>query len=228
MDLIVIQKPLDERLEYISDWIECDFKRVRLNSYSDLILQVNLEFCHDIDTKILDTLKIPARTPSGMWRSAVSDVMFPYVRIRIINQTAKKNETLCVILSGLSPLKKEIHSVKSESSPRISGKKPEDSPSSLSLDDDSKPKHRLFFGKKRPLSQSKQAPPVSILDQRLPPYIPQDCILIGGKMGKSTILAKGNPGEILRMGISGPEWHLVYPPVQLSEESKKQLNWVDQ
>lgn len=56
---------------------------------------------------------------------------------------------------------------------------------------------------------------VACLDHRLPQFLPVGAILVGDKQGRATVLPKGLPGDILKMGADGmPHWvsEFAYPP----------------
>jgi hypothetical protein len=249
MEILRLDKPLIENLEYVSEYIDVSkYKRLRLNSYGDTILQFILEFTYDPKGLIETPLKISGRSPSDLWRSEIYDVVFRYVRIRILNQSGKINRSLIAILCGCGLIKREnddilVNKEKNELKVEIKDEIREEakndkkieleklekiektcsSPlrsSYVTTDERVKEKnHRNFFLKKkeRPLS-------VGSLDPRLPGFISKNSILVGDKMGKITCLPAANIGDVLQIDSSGsPSWTMIYPPVILSDESKKKL-----
>jgi hypothetical protein len=208
-ELLKIETPLLDDLEYVSEYVKVDhWKRIRINSFSDVILQVNHEWIHSLDGTIDQPMKNTSRTPSHMWKSELHSVIFNYVRVRCINQSGKKNEKLVIILSGCGLTGyEEKESIPEKIEEKIEEKEEEKE----------EKKHRGFFRKKqeRPLSCGN--------DPRLPGFISKSSILCGSKMGKIQCLAPGNIGEILQMTELGPTWTLLYPPHKLSEESKKKM-----
>lgn len=214
MEVLSVVKPLGDNLEYVSDYVDVSqFKRVRMSSYSDTIVQLVLEWTYDLECTY-EPLKVSCRTPSTMWRSEVYDAPMSFVRVRVVNQSGKKNCELKVLIRGsgiisLPPKKAEVEL-------------PPPTPIAVVERASKSPFH--FRNKRLGSKTVAVGSSVSTRDYRLPEYVTRAAILIGGKNGKVELLPFGNPGEILQMTDEGPAWSLIYPPLLLSEESKNKLN----
>lgn len=171
-------------------------ERLRISIYTSTIIKVQLEWSHDGHRQGPISMY---RCGSCMWKFDMVDVIMPYLRIHIINESGKPCDDL--IVHTWSPnMKSEVEDLFKE----VDKPKPK------------KPLERLF--------PSKQHQQVAVRDDRLPDFIPQGAILVGGEKGKITVIPKSNVGEYLMMGELGPAYKLPYPPTQLSETSKDVLN----
>lgn len=229
-------KPLHDNADKLSpeneDYVKVDhLSFFRINVFSDVMVKVQFEWSYDGKTKCSIT---SVRSGSRLWRSEKVDVLMPYTRIRIINESGALNEELVVHAFSKSDGRRP--SVKFEEPPTKT-----QTPmglEDLTLDEES---HKIFTGpvvsreinftqseernttpKKRPwFSRKDKAPSVDKIahrDTRMPDFIPEGSILMGGKQGKIILLPRGVPGEYLMVDEDGlPHWTL--PPPKLLQDN---------
>lgn len=210
MQVLSVLTPLGGNHEFVSEYVDVgDYKRIRMNTYSDTILQVILEWTYDLDCN-RSPIQNSCRTPSTIWRSESYEVIMPFVRVRILNQSGKANSDLSVLITSQSVMRKRYEKPTPPLEDIIVHSPVEakcvKSPFSF------KAKRKSSLGSKSPVG-------VSMRDYRIPDFIPQGTILIGGKCGKIITLPPGNVGEIMQMTEHGPAWVLIYPPLLLSKDS---------
>lgn len=171
-------------------------ENIRISIYSTTILKVFLEWSSD--AMRLGPLQ-SFRCTSNMWKTDLYPVIMPYLRIHIVNESGHPCEELS-IHTWCPGCDNMINKHPKTVEPEVS-----------------KPN---FFKRK---AEPKVSGHTELKDHRLPGFISQAGILIGGDKGKVFVLPKGNPGEFLMMGEKGPVWSLPYPPVRLSKDSKEKM-----
>lgn len=167
-------------------------ERIRVSVYCSCIIKVQLEWSHDgVRTGPISAY----RCGSNMWKCDLVDVLMPYLRIHVINESGRPCDDLVVHV--WSPfVKQEVVEEKVE------------------------PAKNLVS---RFLPQKRNSVSPRLHDDRLPDFIPQGSLLVGGDKGKITFIPKGNVGEYLMMGELGPTYRLPYPPTKLNEVERSKL-----
>ena len=89
--------PLGERLECFLPADESFYdlknaKTLRVNTYSDVMLKVLIEFSYDGKNKGIVT----SQRSSSMWLSTKHEVPMRYVRLHIVNESSQKNNELAI------------------------------------------------------------------------------------------------------------------------------------
>jgi hypothetical protein len=243
MEALRITKPMKDNLEYLSEEIDTSkYKKIRISSYADTILQINLEWSLE-ESEGIPPYKMSTRTPSKMWKSDIYDSVFPRLRIRLVNQSGHDNSELIVRVSGepykLAPIDRPDENYEDKIPPtpiRISrstgGGIFEDDrticdrtsgPVDSEMSESSRLEPHLDGSKKKKLFSFKKSAHKPLHDERLPGHIPKDALIVGGYYNKMKIIPAGLPGEVLTMTVDGPAWIHQYPPKHLSDESKKKM-----
>ena len=232
---LCISSPLKERIEFATQYIPVDrYRKIKVVSYCDVILQVFLEFSEDGAELGSSNL---FRIASGVWRCEETTTAMKYMRVRVVNQSGKPNEKLIVKVTPIKlnelyqapvsnmqviPMSapqqlvtsQSLPSVVAEPAPVVSKVEPaeDEAPEAESVEEKKK-RFKSPFSLRRASSKVK-----SVKDYRLPDLVPKGCILIGGNNGSIQAIPLGNPGEILMINDQGvPEW------VKLSLPSYKPL-----
>lgn len=231
-----IVEPLYDKLEKIFPANESYFdlenhKYLRLCLFSDIMLKVIVEFSYDGVNK---GLQVPHRSTS-MWMSQRIEIPMRYVRFHVINESPHQENHKLVItarLIGGKARKERPKSVHFEE-PVVNDPPPQikRDPSLVEVKDvveEIKHATRTGDSHKSPFARfrKKGSPAVKsvpIKDQRFPEFLPLGSIPIAGVGNTFKMLGKGADGEFLMMKDGQPCWSLPYPPVKLSEESRKSL-----
>lgn len=227
-----IAAPLKERIEFATPYIDVSrFRKLKILTLSDVILQVHVEFSEDGQDLGSSNLY---RIASGVWKCEEVITQMTYMRIRVVNQSGKINEKLCV---KVTPVKlNEIYQNPSDVAPAPIVSVPTGLPSSRSVgselsnsagalpsvevevtkiepvldgaqaaEDSHEEKKKRF---KSPFSLRRSSSKVkNVRDYRIPELVPRGCLLIGGNNGSIQALPLGNPGEVLMINDQGiPEW----------------------
>lgn len=187
-----------------------NFEKIRISIYASTIVKVQLEWSYDGNRAGPINMY---RCGSNLWKCDFIEVLMPYLRIHIINESGRPCEDL-IVHTWTPSLKFEMEEIK------VNGVNEVEKPKERSKT----PLARFFPGKPPSLPAVSSRDRVSNRDDRLPDFIPQGAILIGGDKGRINVIPKGNVGEYLMMGELGPTYKLPYPPTQLSESSKDKLN----
>lgn len=189
--------------------------RFRFNMFSDQLLKVQFEWSIDgVERHVTTSLRVGSK----LWKSERVDVILPFVRYRIINETQQNVHSL--ILYTFAPgVDRPRH---------VCFKKEEEIPAVTERSTGPAPDPHVGLSThtkgKRPWSILKStSPKQAVLDQRLPSFIPEGILLVGDKGGKVRVLPKGNVGEYLMVLEDGPGWSLPYTPTQLSSESIQKM-----
>lgn len=89
-----ISNPLKERIEFATPYTDVSrFRKLKILTLSDTILQVNVEFSEDGQDLGSSNLY---RIASGVWKCEEVITQMTYMRIRVVNQSGKINEKLVV------------------------------------------------------------------------------------------------------------------------------------
>ena len=80
-----------------------------------------------------------------------------------------------------------------------------------------------FRKKITPVGPAEGVKKIPLKDCRLPEYAPPGCLLYSTVGNNYKVLPRGLDNEILTMKDGEPTWVMPYPPVKLSEESRKLL-----
>ena len=242
---LCISSPLKERIEFATSYIAVDrYRKIKVVSYSDVILQVFLEFSEDAVELGSSNLY---RIASGVWKCEEITTAMKYMRVRVVNQSGKPNEKLIVKVTPIKlnelyvapavaaqPVAQPVQQAALVTSPSLqSVAAPPVVPSVVAapvdiskvdpVDDEANEQPESVEEKKKrfksPFSLRRASSKVkSVKDYRMPDLVPKGCILIGGNNGSIQAMPLGNPGEILMINDQGvPEW------VKLSVPSYKPL-----
>lgn len=85
---------LKERIEFATPYVDVSrFRKLKILTLSDVILQVHVEFSEDGDQLGSHTLY---RIASGVWKCEEIVTQMTYMRIRVVNQCGKPNERLTI------------------------------------------------------------------------------------------------------------------------------------
>jgi hypothetical protein len=89
-----IDSPLKERIEFATPYKDVSrFRKLKILTLSDTILQVNVEFSEDGNGLGSSNLY---RIASGVWKCEEVITQMTYMRIRVVNQSGKINERLVI------------------------------------------------------------------------------------------------------------------------------------
>ena len=240
-----ITEPLEFRIEKIFGPYSSDEylhpKYSRLVGISSLSIIVNLKWVLDPETPENTKLESQIRFPADHWRSEEIKVLAPYFYVQIMKpdgmaqqeHTSMKLEFFTMRKRGSIPLPEIPKNVESSDEPvkvkerRVSfddfseRSTPKDSTEMVIIEDGntvqrtkSPFKTRLFGKKKFEVGSVKL--PLPSTDFRIPSYIAEGAILLGGKNGRFELLPRGHsPGMYLMINEEGkPEWRLPYPPTK--------------
>lgn len=189
-------------------------KRLRISIFASTILKVMLEYSPD---GVRPGLTLMYRVPSEQWKSDLHEVMMPYLRLHIVNESGKPCPELLVHM--WEPGKdrhvefQSVEIVPSPSPAPVSRSKSPWNPLRKKSVPDPQPS----------LCGQQQATKIATQDHRLPNFIPNQCLLVGSEKGQVNILPKGLPGEVLMMTEIGPSWCMLYPP-QLSKNEQDKVD----
>lgn len=185
MSQLNTKTPLSDNIDRICEFVNVRrYESLRVSAKADVAFKVLLEWSPDGLEKALEsTLLLPA----DQWKTEKFEKLMPYVRLHLINTSGRPNKVLQVITesvggaSGSAPVIDLAAEDKKNKSPlrRFMDKK----------------------SKKSALVSSSSAEPSR--DHRLPDYIPQGTLLVGGKSGKVQCIARGNPGDVLTVDKEG-------------------------
>lgn len=230
-----IESPLKERIEFATPYVNVSrFRKLKILTLSDVILQVNIEFSED--GKELGSSNL-YRIASGVWKCEEVITQMMYMRIRVVNQSGKINEKLIIKVTpvklneiycppeqgsktlpaprgepALSPKTSPVqHAEPVQSMPAAAQPEmvkiepiPADEPAEASHESVEEKKKR--FKSPFSLRRSTKAKK-TVVDYRFPDVIPPGCILIGGKNGSVQVIPLGNPGDVLMINDQGlPEF----------------------
>lgn len=178
--------------EYMTEYVDLsEHKNLRLVAFTNSPLDLYLVHSLDGETKgISQRYKLTA----GAWRSEKFECQMKFVAIEVINCSDIANSNLVVTVTGQDrrhsntpPLvtprdmdKKHVEIVEPEKEERKS----------------KSPFRKFVFKKTTPHGSLPQ-------NDRLPNFIPEGAILIGGKKDKMECLPRGNPFEVLMTGADG-------------------------
>ncbi len=204
-------EPLGENIDRITEFVDVSaYYKLRVCGFSDTLTDIHIEWSHDGQYKCISSA---IKIGSHLWRSEELKTLMPFVRLHIINNSGKVNTELRVTVhqfGGQSQAAPAAPAVPAEPAAPIAI---EVEPATIAALDQSRevkfdivetpaepPKKRTWLSKK--LSSPKH----TCRDDRLPGFLPKDSILITDRRGSIIPLAPGNPGEILAMTQSGPQW----------------------
>lgn len=237
--------PLHDKLEsyYPSEtefFYVGDCKALRIGSCADILMNLQLEWSYDGEHKAVQT----GCHIATMWRSNKVDIEMPFVRLRVVKNVPTQNKDLTISVMKWAKFEKKRvslprdvpHSIlkdipeplslpptspvtltKTEPSPRVSME-------AVQSPTPEKKHSKSPFARFRKKSEPSSPKSLPVRDPRIPEYLPKGAILYCGESNSLRLLPRGLPNEILTMGADGtPEWRMPYPPVQLSDESKKKL-----
>jgi hypothetical protein len=92
-----INTGLDKNLEYITPIADVSrYKKLRIFTYSDVIVKIIVEWFISQDGKFVTLTEY--RTPSKMHRVELVDIVLPYCRLKIQNQSGSPNTELSVFV----------------------------------------------------------------------------------------------------------------------------------
>lgn len=252
---LMFTQGLGDDLERVTAFTSVEkYKKIRVCSISDVILQINLEWSYDGFTR---TVASSYRTPSDQAKTDIYEVVLPYVRFRVINQTGRPNNLLTIYVAGVG-LNKAVTQLKLEDKnkiflddyllPALAGQGGTSAaPSSTSsgvnevpevprgsvvgvrenLEENrgsggaevvppSTPKDKAPFFRLTRKKVESSPKHTTCLDHRLPSFVPVGALLVGDRNGRVSLLAKGMPGDVLKISADGkPHWvsEFQYPPV---------------
>lgn len=185
MSQLNTKTPLSDNIDRICEFVNVRrYESLRVSAKADVASKVVLEWSPDGLEKALESLLL---LPAEQWKTEKFEKLMPFVRLHLINTSGKPNKVLQVITEPVGGVSTPSHAIDASAE-----------------DKKNKSPLRRFMDKK-----SKKSAPVSVSssdpsrDSRLPDYIPQGTILIGGKSGKVTCIARGNPGDVLTVDKEG-------------------------
>lgn len=223
-------EPLGEKLEafYPPDGGYFDLKDakfLRVNAFSDVMLKIMIEFSHNgVDKGI-----VTSQRSSSLWLSTKHEIPMRYVRLHVINESQQPNKALVIDIRLSYPCphveKKESKKVEFKA-PIV---EPEEVSRAFSIENivpvvEEKERGKSPFNRFRKKSGVTGVKSVPMRDSRIPDFIPQGSIVIGGVGNTCKVLPKGVDGEYLMMKDGEPHWVLPFPPNHLSTDSKRLLS----
>ncbi len=187
ISLLTFSEPLNLDYNKVTDFADVSqYKKVRVSLESDSQLSVFLEWSMDGETvNIVNTWDAHANS----WRSEATEVIMPYLRVRVEKNIPCANNRLNLFVVPVS-INKAHRQPDAEKQEKQERRKSIKTPF-------------FHFGEKKEV-QSPRAAPAS--ESRVPDFIPSGALLIGGKSNKLEFIQRGLPGEILVMGERGPMW----------------------
>lgn len=205
-------EPLGENLDRITDFVDVSsYRKLRLNCFSDTLLDVHVEWSHDGVRKCIAS---SVKVASQLWRSEELSVLMPFMRFHIINNSGKPNMELHISAHSFGVPRAQESSEAPKCEAPVISKACEIKLEHEDVILEDAPKKRVWFGKK---SESK-SPKHVCRDDRLPGFLPMNSLLISDRKGALIPLAPGNVGDILLMACDGPVW---FPRKDLFENHKE-------
>ena len=150
------------------------YERVRIAFMSNVVVKVVIEWSYD---GLTTGPFLIFRCSPCQWKSDLYDVIMPYLRVRILNESGVVTNDL--VVHTWSPGRQDEKVVPEIAQRDVVSKSP--FPKFL------KSNNRSVDGR----------------DARLPEFIPQGSLLVGGSNGKVVVLPKGNVGDILKVDEYG-------------------------
>ena len=234
-----IADPLKDTIEHKTEFVNVSkYRKLKITSFSDTIVQVNLDFSNDgINTGCNNMFRIA----SDRWATEEFLVQMDYLRIRVVNQSGKQNEKISIAVTPVKYNEVFLHEAERKSQ-RLSAIEtsrsfsndlnlssdvpPEPSfsaPAPPAKEEEEKKKKKRFqspFSKSRRERDSKSKS--TVLDYRIPQSIPEGALLYGGKLGELKILPKGQPGDALVIGPEGElMWKKLFTPSESSDKPSR-------
>ena len=210
MEDLSITKPLghpNECREFMTPFVDLtNHKNLRLICFTNSPL--DLYIVHSLDGKtkgISQRYKLVA----GSWRSERFEVQMKYVAIEVINVSDIANSNLVVTVQGTrrnsmmvpAPVvNPELVNESSEPSPRHV----EFQESEEDMRKSKSPFRKFIFKKNHPHGGGSS-------NDRLPGFIPDNCLFVGAKGNRVECLPRGNPYEVLMTGADG---HVTWVPLK--------------
>lgn len=184
------------------------YKQLRFSIFPSTTLDLIVEWSHDNQRK---GPTFTFRCSENVWKLDWIEVILPYVRLRIVNKSGRPCNDLVVHV--WSPKNRAIP-IPPPDAPKsmVVGEIVTRSLSPLSIEPPAKGKWSMHFPRKD------QKDKIPLRDERLPKFIPEGSILMGGSGGKVLILPKGNIGDILMMTVDGLEYVKPANPINICQE----------
>ena len=219
-----------DNTEVLTDYIPVsNYMKLSFCIRSDIPLQISLEWnIITADEFYSQTIKY---TPDK-WKVDVFKVLMPFLRLRITRGSCGKGGTMSINIYPLGintasfrvksledPTPVEVKSLVPVASTEIrSTKSVPMTPPSILLPGPEPVFHTTAACFKSPFKRRERDktaisnPIKPMLDYRLPQFIPYGALLVGGKSGQIEFIPRGQAGEVLIAGDSGPIWQRVSPP----------------
>lgn len=211
-------EPLYDNIDRITPFVDVSrYYKLRICGHSDTLTDVQLDWSPDgVERALTSAIKIG----SGMWRSEEQKVLFPFVRLHVINSSGKNNGALKITVHSFGP--QNTSNAGEEMRLPPAAQEAPAAPAELAESD--APMHQVRFAinpsprsiddanaaaappKKRNWIQKRMSPKHTCRDDRLPGFLPFNSILTTDKKGNVVPLAPGNRGDVLTMTASGPTW----------------------
>lgn len=206
--------PLGDKIDRIGEFVNVRrFESLMVCGHADVPLEIILEWSPDGLEKTMESV---LNVPSDQWKSLEFPVLMSFVRLHLINKCSSRsrpNKDLAVVVTprgGAAYIMADSPSVEQQ-------EKRSRSPIRRFMDN-------IPTGKQSSKRSSSYGSPSVGRDDRVPDYIPENVILIGGKSGRVQLLPRGNPGEVLTVSSDGKlVWatiaSLINPPERQSSRS---------
>ena len=189
--------PLGDKIDRIGEFVNVRrFEGLMVCGHADVPLEVILEWSPDGLEKAMESV---LNVPADQWKSQKFDVLMPFVRLHLINKSSgrpKPNKDLSVVTTPQGGAAYAVHEP-AAAEPEKRSKSP------IRRFIDNIPSGKQSKKDHRPTSSYNGGSSASGRDERIPEYIPENVILIGGKSGRVQLLPRGNPGEVLSVNSDG-------------------------
>lgn len=188
--------PLGDKIDRIGEFVNVRrFERLMVCGHADVPLEVVLEWSSDGLEKAMESV---LNVPADQWKSHLFDVLMPFVRLHLINKSSgrpKTNKDLAVVTTPQGGAAHAPCEAPAEQEKR--------SRSPIRRFMDNIPTGKQSKRSSQISSSSPYSSPTASRDDRIPEYIPENVLMIGGKSGRVQLLPRGNPGDVLTVNSEG-------------------------
>jgi len=188
--------PLGDKIDRIGEFVNVRrFERLMVCGHADVPLEIMLEWSSDGLEKAMESI---LNVPADQWKSQLFDVLMPFVRLHLINKCSgrlKPNKDLAVVTTPQGGAAHIAYDAPAEQEKR--------SRSPIRRFMDNIPTGKQSKRDSRMSSGGAYSSPSASRDDRIPEYIPENVLLIGGKSGRVQLLPRGNPGDVLTVNSEG-------------------------
>lgn len=194
-------KPLGDEIDRISDFVDVSrYKKLTLCVYSDTLTDIHIEWSYNGITKCLSSaIKVASRH----WRSERVEVLMPFMRLHIINNSGALNLELITRVFNLGRIYDKESTISQAPPPKEAVRMLPSSCSEVTTDD-----HHVTLqpAAKKAWYKKALSPKHQCRDDRIQGFLPKNSLLTTDSRGNIVPLAPGNVNDVLVMGSSGPQW----------------------